>query len=97
MFLRIIALKLWLWFEDLTERYVRVPRLIRQGTIHRKLKARDGGFQYIIRFPDRMVRVRPEEAGVLEASCLRRTLAGGSQNDRYKAAAIAIVRRQPEF
>jgi hypothetical protein len=96
LLLRMIIGKLRWWCADLIERRICVPLLIRHGTLHRKLKLKDGGFQYLVRFPDRMVRVRSgsSEAAGLEASCLRGPLAGRREDGRYIAAALEILRRQ---
>ncbi len=95
-YLRSKAAKLRSWCVETIERRVRVPLLARRGTIHRKTRLKDGGYQFIIRFAGAMVRVRPDRIhpSRLEASCLRNTLAGTRENRRYEAAALHIVMKQ---
>lgn len=100
VFIWILAGKLRSWCEDLVHRHIRVPLLVRfgGGAIHRKIKLKEGGFQYIVRFPNATVRVQPSynDAPRLEASCVRGTMAESSTNRRYEAAALSIVMRQAQ-
>ena len=97
VFLRVLARNVRWWCVQFIERHVRIPLLVRQGSIHRKIKLKDGGFQFIVEFPGGMVRVRPSsrDASGLEASCLRGTLAGTRENERLKAAALQLVMKEP--
>ena len=78
------------------EEYLLVPWLIRRekGRIHAKLRLSRGGFRYIVRFQNQTVKVDPDELqpGKLEATCCTDTLSGSDLSDRYRAAAIRLVR-----
>ena len=62
VFIQIIFAKLRSWCEDLIHRHIRVPLLVRYGggAVHR-VKLKEGGFEYIVRFPKAMT-VGPVEA-----------------------------------
>lgn len=98
VFVQIILGKLRSWCEDLIHRHIRVPLLVRfgGGAVHQKMKLKEGGFRYIVRFPNATVRVHPSsnDASCLEANCLRGTLTGCRANRRYEDAALSLVMRQ---
>jgi hypothetical protein len=79
------------------EKYLLVPWLIRRekGRIHAKLRLSKGGFRYVVRFRNRTVKVDPDglQPGKLDATCCTDTLSGSDLSDRYRAAAIRLVRK----
>src|SRR5260370_40127343 len=97
VFLRMVARKLRCWCLDFLDRHFLVPLLIRweHGTISRKLRMKDGSFQYMVRFRTGVVRVRRCSADAcLEALCVRGPSGGTRKKNRYEAAALLIVMRE---
>ena len=97
VFLRTKALELCTRCAELIEKHISVPLLLRFGrvTLHRKLRLKDGGFQYIVLCGDVIIRVRPSDAPAthLHASCMK-TQSSAAVARRYEAAALRFVERQ---
>jgi hypothetical protein len=97
VFLRTRADQLRTWCAERIERHIRIPLLLRFGgvTLHRKLRLQNGSFQYMVRFGDAIVRVRPDDSAPahLHALCLK-AQSSAAISRRYEAAALRFVERQ---